>query len=819
MSSSPSPASALVNLTIDGTPVAVPKGTLIIRAAERLGIQIPRFCDHPLLAPVAACRQCYVSVEGQRKLMTSCSTPVAEGMAVRSQFTDPEVRAAQEAVLEFLLINHPLDCPICDRGGECPLQDQALAFGPGESRYREAKRTYRKPLPLSPLVNLDRERCVLCQRCTRFCDEISGDRFIDLFDRGAAEQIAIAPGEDFDSPFSGNTIQICPVGALTATTYRFAARPFDVRRGESICTLCASGCNIFVQTRRGEVVRHLARENLDVNDGWLCDKGRFAFSFPDSPHRMATPLVRDRGLEPASFADAFDAIGTALRGGASRAAFLVGGRLADEDAYVLSRFARSVIGTNDVDARSPGATLTPLAVEAREAGRAAEVGYRDLEQASAILVAGLDAEQELPILHLRLRKAARRGGRIVVIHPRRTRLHDVAEHMPVLPGGEAALLRSFSAATDGPRAAFRAAAEAGGALVLCGPRLSESAGAVEAASDLASASGAVLVMLPRRAGERGAQWAGLHPALLPGGRMVNHADDRAAVEGVWGGWIPGASGRDSMSILRAAADREIEVLFVIGTDVLTDVPDAGLARRALENAPFKVFVDTALHPDVAPFADVALPACPAIERSGTLSDWEGRRQRFEPVRPAFGMSRPDWEIFQAMSEAFGADMGFRSIHDVRAEIDRLGSAPAGGSSAPSGDGDLEAANTPASAAAAATPADGVLLFSYPLLVDQGRHLDGADLLREALEAPAFVEVHPVDAARLGLSDSGDATITTEAGSATVPVRVSDGIAPGVAFVPWNNAGLRANTLFQGYRVTAATLVPAPAREPAEAGAG
>src|SRR6186997_1255640 len=285
-------AEDLVTLTIDDTEVTVPKGTLIIRAAEQVGVEIPRFCDHPLLEPVGACRQCYVEVEGQRKLFTSCTTEVAPGMVVRSQNSSEEAHRAQVANLEFLLLNHPLDCPICDRGGECPLQDQALAFGPGDSRFEEAKRTYRKPIPLSPLVNLDRERCVLCQRCTRFCDEISGDRFIELFDRGAAEQIAIAAGEDFDSPFSGNTIQICPVGALTSTTYRFAARPFDVKRSESVCTLCASGCNLFVQTRRGEVVRHLARENLDVNDEWLCDKGRFAFSFPDSSKRIATPLVR-----------------------------------------------------------------------------------------------------------------------------------------------------------------------------------------------------------------------------------------------------------------------------------------------------------------------------------------------------------------------------------------------------------------------------------------------------------------------------------------------------------------------------------------------
>src|ERR671927_1595814 len=290
-------ASDLVTLTVDGKEVTVRRGTLIIRAAEQLGIEIPRFCDHPLLEPIGACRQCYVEVEGQRKLLTSCTTPVTPDMVVKTQNLSDAARKAQVANLEFLLLNHPLDCPICDRGGECPLQDQAMAFGPGRSRYREAKRTYAKPLALSPLVNLDRERCVLCARCTRFCDQISGDRFIELFERGAAEQVSIAPGEDFNSPFSGNTVQICPVGALTSTPYRFVARPFDLRSVDTVCPHCSSGCNIKLDLRRGQVVRHLARDNYDVNDTWLCDKGRYGLRFADAPERLVTPLLRGRGLE------------------------------------------------------------------------------------------------------------------------------------------------------------------------------------------------------------------------------------------------------------------------------------------------------------------------------------------------------------------------------------------------------------------------------------------------------------------------------------------------------------------------------------------
>ncbi|TMK77819.1 MAG: NADH-quinone oxidoreductase subunit G, partial [Actinobacteria bacterium] len=328
-------------------------------------------------------------------------------MKVFTQFTDEEVRKAQVSVLELLLINHPLDCPVCDRGGECPLQDQALAFGPGASRYEEAKRTYRKPLPLSPLVNLDRERCVLCARCTRFCDQISGDRFIELFDRGGAEQVGISAGQDFRSPFSGNTVQICPVGALTATTYRFAARPFDVATGDTICPHCG--------------------DNLDVNDAWACDKGRFAFSFVDQPTRLTTPLLRDHGLEPASFDETLAAVATWCRGG--RAAVLAGGRLSNEDAYALSKLARTGLRTNDIDARPFPCDPSALPAERAQATGGMAVTYRDVELAKLIVVVGLDAEQEVPILHLRIRKAARQGARIVVIHPRRTRSYDVAEHV------------------------------------------------------------------------------------------------------------------------------------------------------------------------------------------------------------------------------------------------------------------------------------------------------------------------------------------------------------------------------------------------------
>jgi NADH-quinone oxidoreductase subunit G len=806
-------SASAVTLTIDGKEVSVPAGTLIIRAAELLGIEVPRFCDHPFLEPVGACRQCYVEVEGQRKLMTSCTTPVVPEMVVRTQFTSEQAREAQEAVLEFLLLNHPLDCPICDRGGECPLQDQALAFGPGESRYIEPKRTYEKPIALSPLVALDRERCVLCARCTRFCDQISGDRFIELFERGAAEQVSIAPGEDFRSPFSGNTIQICPVGALTAVPYRFVARPFDLATADSICPHCSAGCNIRVDVRRGEVVRHLARDNPEVNDAWLCDKGRFAFRFADDERRLTTPLLRGRGLEPASFGEVFERIAGWVRGaadregGGSKVAFLTGGRLTDEDYYALSKLARNVFGTNDLDHRRYRSDEVPESIEVDQATAAAELTYGDVERAGAILVIGIDAEQEVPILHLRIRKAARRGAKVFVIHPRRTRLHDVAEHFLVVPGTEAATLeriartRSRSDAYGRARVALE---EAGSrAVVLAGPLLAGSEDAVARAAEVAAAMSAKFAFVSRRANERGALRAGVHPGLLPGGRRVSDAAERGEVEAVWGsGSIPGEPGRDTAGILEAAAAREVDVLFLIGTDPLVDFPDAPLARRALENVPHKVVVD--LFADaMSIYADAMLPASAYLERDGHYTDWEGRSQGLRAVRSPTGLARPDWEILAGLAAAMGTELGFDSLDALQREMAVL----LGRREAPAGSRGRRKSPPPSDA-----PVDGLILFTYPLLVDEGRLSAGAEELKRALEEDPFAEVSSEDAERLGIQDGEPAILRTDAGEARLSVRVTDHVAPGAVFVPFNQPGLRANTLLSGRFITSVEVTPEHAQE-------
>ncbi|HVU92229.1 MAG TPA: 2Fe-2S iron-sulfur cluster-binding protein, partial [Jatrophihabitans sp.] len=361
----------LVTLTIDGFEISVPKGTLIIRAAEQLGLSIPRFCDHPLLDPAGACRQCLVEVtdmgngRGMPKPAASCTTTVMPGMVVKTQLSSVVADKAQQGVMELLLINHPLDCPVCDKGGECPLQNQAMSNGRGDSRFRDAKRTWPKPIAISTNVLLDRERCISCLRCVRFSQQIAGDPFIDMFDRGWSQEISTSEEVPFQSYYSGNTVQICPVGALTGASYRFRARPFDLQSTDSICEHCSSGCAQRSDWRRGKVTRRLAGNDPQVNEEWNCDKGRWAFHYATQRDRITAPLVRDADgkLVEASWPEALERAARGLAEAVDRGGVgvLPGGRLTEEDAYAYAKFARVALGTNDVDFRNRPASAEELA--------------------------------------------------------------------------------------------------------------------------------------------------------------------------------------------------------------------------------------------------------------------------------------------------------------------------------------------------------------------------------------------------------------------------------------------------------------------------
>ncbi|MCI2417056.1 NADH-quinone oxidoreductase subunit G [Saccharopolyspora sp. K220] len=768
-----------VRLTIDGIEVDAPKGELLIRTAERMGITIPRFCDHPLLDPAGACRQCLVDVEmGGRpmpKPQASCTMTVADGMVVRTQRTSPVADKAQQGVMELLLINHPLDCPICDKGGECPLQNQALKHGRAESRFHDTKRTFAKPVPISSQVLLDRERCVLCQRCTRFSKQIAGDPFIELLERGALQQIGIGEQKPFQSYFSGNTIQICPVGALTSAAYRFRSRPFDLVSTPGQCEHCASGCEIRNDWRRGKVMRRLAGDDPEVNEEWICDKGRFAFRYATADDRITRPLVRENGeLRPASWTEALQvaANGLAEARDAGGVGVLPGGRLTVEDAYAYSKFARVALRTNDIDYRARAHSAEELRfLESTVVGvtPATGVTYRDFESAPAVLCVAFEPEEESPIVFLRLRKAARKHQTKVFhlgawsspgVEKTTVIVHDggpvrTGSLVPCVPGGEGAALRSLpSEVDDGLRQA--------GSVIVVGERAAEIPGLYSEVLRTAERTGARVAWIPRRAGERGAIEVGALPTLLPGGRPVADAAARAELERQWGlesGALPATSGRDLTGILTAAATGELAGLVVGGVDP-NDLPDPALAARALQRADFVVSLE--LRPSaVTEHADVVLPIAPSVEKSGSYLNWEGRRREFRTTIEGTG-ALPDCRVLDTLAVELDADLFTQTPAAAAAELDRVG---------PHVGARLPAPDQPA--AQAPSPGQGqAVLATWRQLLDNGSmQADEPNLAGTARRTVAVLA--PRTAQRIGLGPAQLVEVRTAKGAVVLAAELAE----------------------------------------------
>jgi NADH-quinone oxidoreductase subunit G len=762
----------MVALTIDDHEISVPKGTLVIRAAELMGIQIPRFCDHPLLEPVGACRQCLVEVEGQRKPMASCTITVTPDMVVRTQLTSESADKAQHGVMELLLINHPLDCPVCDKGGECPLQNQAMSNGRADSRFDDVKRTFPKPINLSSQVLLDRERCVLCARCTRFSNQIAGDPFIELLERGALQQVGIASDTPFDSYFSGNTVQICPVGALTGTAYRFRARPFDLVSSPSACEHCASGCAQRTDHRRGKVLRRLAGDDPEVNEEWNCDKGRWAFNYATQGDRITTPLVRDPdgSQRPASWSEAVAIAVRGLTAAGGRTGVLVGGRATLEDAYAYSKFARIVLGTNDIDFRSRAHSDEEAGfLAAAVAGAPMSVTYADLEAAPAVLLAGFEPEEESPIVFLRLRKAFRKHGlKVTSIAPFASRGLTKMGGMLIAtaPGGEAAAL---DALRDDESLRLP------GAVILVGERLATAAGGYCAALRLANATGARIGWVPRRAGDRGALEAGAAPNLLPGGRPVEDPGARAEVAVAWHvDELPSSPGRDTSAILAAASEGALDALLIGGVE-LDDLPDPEAALAAVEAAPFVVSLELR-HSVVTDRADVVFPVAPVTEKAGTFVNWEGRPRPFPPALPP--TATPDARVLAALADEVGVDLAVRDATAVRDELARLGT----WQGPRAVDLDVRAQAPTAAAAGQA------VLAGWRMLLDAGRLQDGEPYLAGTAR-PSVARLSPATAAEIGTRDGDPVTVGSEHGDITLPLEITD-MPDRVVWLPLNSPGSR-----------------------------
>jgi NADH-quinone oxidoreductase subunit G len=679
------PGPDVVTVTIDGKEVRAPRGELLIKVAQEHGSYIPRFCWHERMKPVGMCRMCLVEVEGMRGMQISCATPVSDGMVVNTQ--TPNVKAVQDGVLEFLLINHPLDCPVCDRGGECPLQDQTLAFGPGESRFVEEKRHFEKPVPISDLVLLDRERCIQCGRCTRFAAEIAGDPLIDFGERGADTQVITYPDEPFSSYFSGNTVQICPVGALTASAYRFRARPWDLQTVETSCTTCAVGCRGALQSTSNRIVRLLGVDSEPVNQGWLCDKGRYGYEWVHSAERVRAPMVRKNGeLVEVSWPEALDAAAAGLQAaldarGPTSIAVLGGARGTNEDAYVWARFAKGVVGTDNVDAQLgdglpaevvlglPGATIA------------------DIDRARGVVLVAPDLREELPVLHLRVRRAAvELGVPVVEIAPRATGLtRDVTAVLRHAPGEAGAMAEQFARALAGDgtasgngsieKAVTALDGRDGDLIVLLGRQsLAESpASVVQAAAALAALPNVKFLSALRRGNVRGALDLGLTPGFLPGRVTLDAGRDHYA--GAWGS-VPGQAGLDTAGVLEAAAAGTVDTLVLLGADLEEDFPDRIRMRAGLDAVKFVLAVG-AFAGDAAARADVFLPTSVWGEKGGSTTNLEGRVMRQARLITPEGTTMEDWRIAQELASRFGVDFGLDTVEDVQDEIARIAPAHAG----------------------------------------------------------------------------------------------------------------------------------------------
>jgi NADH-quinone oxidoreductase subunit G len=761
-----------ITLTIDGVEVPARKGEMVITAALRSGSYIPHFCYHPRMDPVGMCRQCFVEVDGPRgpMMVVSCMTPAADGQAVR---TDTEqVKRAQEGMLELLLANHPLDCPVCDKGGECPLQDQAMSHGPGESRYVEQKRHYAKPIPISDLVLLDRERCILCDRCTRFADEVAGDKLIHFVERGNSTQVMTFPDEPFVSYFSGNTVQICPVGALTAEPYRFKARPWDLEQLESTCTTCALGCRTVIQSSRDELLRYQGVDSDAVNHGWLCDRGRFSFQAVNSEQRLTDPMVKaETGLCKTTWNSALAGAAALIRdalaeGGPESIAVLGGARGTNEDAFAWAQLA-DAIGTPLRDAQlGDGLPAGVLGLPRATIDEAAT--------ADTVVLLGPDLKEELPVLYLRLKEAAEK---------RRSKLLELA------PFDTGLTRYAWRSVRYEPGLQARAVADA----------LADD----EIAAQLGSGSVVVIAGRANLAETDEATMAALRMLLdeLPTATVLPALRRGNVVGALSLGLAPADADHDAVAALRAAADGRIGLLVLLGVDPLNDCPDADLARRAIAGARRILSVDT-FPSESTKRADVVLAAAAYGEKDGTTTNIEGRVSPVTKKVTARGISRPDW----MMAVELGTMLDDRSFPDdhplatvesaadvtaaIAASVPEFAAATAEAVAAP---GDGPVVDTPPFAFPPAS-AEGAVRNSYDYRLVVSRKLYdravGTAMSRSLAHlAPGpGAHIHPLDLDRLGVSEGDLVRLVAARGTATLPILANLAVARGTVWSPFNQGG-------------------------------
>ena len=763
----------MITCVIDGFEVTVPKGTLVIRAAEKLGIQIPRFCDHPLLEPAGACRQCLVDIEinGRAfpKPQASCTIPVEKGMVVKTQLTSPVADKAQKGIMELLLINHPLDCAVCDKGGECPLQNQAMSNGRSESRFEGEKRLFEKPIAISSQVLLDRERCVLCARCTRFSEQIAGDPFITLNERGALQQVGIYEDEPFDSYYSGNTVQICPVGALTGTSYRFRARPFDLISTNSACEHCASGCAMRTDVRRGKTLRRLAGEDSEVNEEWNCDKGRWAFKYEVAKNRITKPLIRDENgqLQEASWPEALAAAAAGLKD--AKVGVLVGGRATVEDAYGYSKFARVALSTNNIDFRARTHSREELDFLASTPTTAT---YKDIDKADHVVLINFEPEDESPIVFLRIykqfKKRAIKVTSIASFTSRGTQKLK-AKLIKTAAGAEVSAINSITGLSEK-------------SVVLVGERAAETPGALSAVAKLINNSGAKLGWIPRRAGEVGALAAGAVPDLLPGNRPIENASARVDIATVWGSdSLPTTTGMSTLEIINS----DLQAVVVGGVDPMDISPDAKvkLAKKFIVSFEIR-------QSDITEIAQVVFPVATVVEKSGSFMDWQGKVRKFEAAVEQ-SLNRSDVRILSMLADEIGKPINLPTVKAARNEFESIGN----------WDGQLAAMKPAIPLEVKSVKADEAILSSWRNLLDKGSLQDGEENLAGTARQSVVV-ISQSRASSLSVKESDLVRVSNDYGAVTLPCVIED-IDDSSVHLPRNSLG---SQLFRNLGVVSNSIV-------------
>jgi NADH-quinone oxidoreductase subunit G len=820
-----------VTLIIDGREVTATEGEMLHDAATRGDVEIPVFCYEPKLGePVGACRMCLVEIEGIPKLQTSCSTPVRDGMIVHTR--TEQVKHAQSAVVEFLLVNHPLDCPVCDKGGECPLQDITQGWGPGKSRVIDEKRHFPKPVELSPLIAIDRERCILCYRCVRFSQEVSEDAELQLLERGDRTFVGTFDDRPYVAPFHGNITELCPVGALTSYTYRFRARPWDIEQAGSVCTLCPSQCNVSFTVRDEKVKRVLGRDNAEVDDGWLCDRGRYGFEMFGAEERVTGPRLK--GGAATSWDDAIAKAAAGLRAAGGGSAAIVGDA-SNEEGYLVQRILREALGSPHIDHRASRGPSRGQLVQLAQPDISAKV--RDIDDAEVILVLGTDPLHSSPILDLRIRKAIRRNGaKLAVATERPTPLDGGAQAaVRYAPGGATPFLSQLAAAlrSDTAESAGSEIADvlrgAGSVVVVWGERINrEGEGATRALLDLAAAlkmattDGSGLLEIPDATNARGLREVGVLPDAGPG--LSETSSPLTPYKGENGALV----GKSTEEIRAALESGELKSLVLFGVDPLRDFPDSLAWARALAAADH-VVAFSMFETLTTAAADVVFPLETHAEKDGTVTHPDGRLQRVRPSAARPGDIRQNWAVLSELASALGHDTGITSqptalaaIADAVPFYAGIDDAAIGGRgvrwqdgpsadkapepSGPGGVGPRDASDAP-TPLAEATPAPRGAVSSGPtppgpLALGTYRDLWVGPITElnpplKFLTPQQRLEISLTDADEMGLKSGDEVEVVSNDVVVLAKVAIRDRVPPGVCFLVEGTAEDNANSLLNG----------------------